>query len=81
MIKKLIQIGSNSTGIILDKAILELLRLNLGSEVEIDIDSKARTLTLRPASESEDERREAFKKAQAKVMSRHKEAFRRLAKR
>ena len=81
MIKNLINIGGTSTGLILDRAILELLKLEQGSAVELNVDSATRTLTLRPAEHETAERRDAFRKAQKQVLGRHREAFRKLSKR
>jgi antitoxin component of MazEF toxin-antitoxin module len=81
MVKSLISIGGTSTGLILDKAILELLKLEQGAQVELSIDSSSRTLTMRPAEEAEPQRREEFHKAQKRVLGRHREAFKKLAKR
>ncbi len=81
MIKNLISIGGTSTGLILDKAILELLKLEQGSQVELSIDSATRTLTVRPAEQEAAERRDEFRKAQKQVLGRHREAFKKLSKR
>jgi len=81
MIKTLISIGGTSTGLILDKAILELLQVEQGSPVKLDVDSNTRTLTVRPADADAVQRREEFRKAQKDVLRRHGEAFRKLSKR
>lgn len=82
MVKHLINIGGSSTGLILDRAILQLLGLEQGSAVELSIDSANRILTLRPAAaEDESARREKFRAAQKGVRTRHAAAFRKLAKR
>ena len=81
MIKTLINIGGTSTGLILDRAILEFLKLEQGSQVVLDIDSNTRTLTVRPATKDDMERRDQFGKAQKQVLNRHREAFRKLSKR
>jgi len=81
LIKTLINIGGTSTGLILDKVILEFLKLEQGSQVVLDIDSTTRTLTVRPATHADMERRDKFRKAQKQILSRHGEAFRKLSKR
>ena len=83
MIKTLISVGGTSTGLILDKPILELLKLELGSQVELGIDSATRTLTVRPAPADPNalQRREEFRNAQKVVLGRHGEAFKKLSKR
>ena len=81
MVKNLINIGGTSTGLILDKAILELLKLEQGSQVELSIDSSTRTLTVRPAEHSPTEASAEFRKAQKQVVGRHRAAFKKLAKR
>jgi hypothetical protein len=81
MIKTLINIGGTSTGLILDKVILEFLKLEQGSQVVLDIDSTTRTLTVRPATQADTERRDKFRKAQKQILNRHGEAFRKLSKR
>ena len=81
MIKPLINIGGTSTGLILDKPILELLNLEQGALVELALDSTTRTLTVRPADQEAVQRRDEFRKAQKEVLRRHGEAFRKLSKR
>ncbi len=81
MIKTLINIGGTSTGLILDRPILELLQLERGSPVVLDVNTETQTLTIRPADADALQRREEFRKAQAEVLQRHGKAFRNLAKR
>jgi antitoxin component of MazEF toxin-antitoxin module len=81
MIKTLISIGGTSTGLILDRQILELLKLEQGAQVELALDSTTRTLTIRPADANAVQRREEFRRAQKQVLGRHGNAFRKLSKR
>jgi antitoxin component of MazEF toxin-antitoxin module len=81
MVKSLISIGGTSTGLILDRAILELLKLEQGSQVELSVDSRTRTLTVRPAEQATTESPDEFRRAQKQVLGRHRAAFRKLAKR
>ena len=48
MTQKIIQIG-NSTGIIIPKAVLELLGVQTGSEVHLESDASTNTVTLQNA--------------------------------
>ncbi len=76
MIKHLQTIG-NSSGIILDKPILELLRIT--PETEIDIETDGKRLILTPIRENND-RQQKLAKVQAHVLQNHERTFRKLAK-
>lgn len=73
MIKKLTTIG-NSLGFIIEKPILELLRIERDTLLEISTDGEA--LIIRPVSADRGER---LRRAAEGIMDRHDEAFRKLA--
>jgi len=73
MIKRLTALG-NSSALIIDKPILELL--NITPETDLNITTDGRTLTIAPLSAlSEAE----FKEAHERVLKRHQNTFRKLA--
>lgn len=72
MRKQITSIG-NSAGIILDKPLLRLLGLEVGSEVELAI-SEDRTLLLRPVAA-----RTAVREHARRVMRKQDKTFRKLA--
>jgi antitoxin component of MazEF toxin-antitoxin module len=76
MVKRLQAIG-NSSGLILDKPILELLRITPETELEISTDGERLIIT--PLRESSPRRRR-IEKAQARTIKGHAETFRKLAK-
>ncbi len=76
MIKHLQTIG-NSAGIILDKPILELLRIT--PETEIDLETDGKRLILTPIRKTDDRRRK-LAKVQVRVLKNHERTFRKLAK-
>ncbi|HPH66205.1 MAG TPA: AbrB/MazE/SpoVT family DNA-binding domain-containing protein [Kofleriaceae bacterium] len=76
MTKNLRQIG-NSYGIIIDKAILELL--NIGPETDLEITTDGKRLMIEPVAQPTS-KREAVKAAHAKAMKKYDTAFKRLAK-
>ncbi|HEV3168337.1 MAG TPA: AbrB/MazE/SpoVT family DNA-binding domain-containing protein [Isosphaeraceae bacterium] len=73
MIKTLTPIG-NSLGLIIDKAILELLKIDRNTKLEVTTDGKG--LHIRPVSEDHHERVMA---AARRVMTVHAEDLRKLA--
>ncbi len=76
MVKRLQAIG-NSSGLILDKPILELLRITPGTELEISTDGERLIIT--PLRENSTRRRR-IEKAQARTIKGHADTFRKLAK-
>jgi len=77
MIRNLRRIG-NSCGIIIDRPVLELLNLEVGSPVKIEIAPGGGGLLLTPATETDHEAR--VREASKNVMARHGSAFEKLAK-
>jgi antitoxin MazE len=75
MTKTLTTIG-NSLGLIIDKPILELLRIDKDTLLEIETDGKA--LIIRPVRE--EDRQSRVRKATEKMMDAHDETLRKLAK-
>ena len=76
MSKRLQAIG-NSAGIIIDKPILELLRITLDTELELKTDGQSLIIT--PVRESSS-RAQRLAKVQTKVIRKHDRTFRKLAK-
>lgn len=74
MVKKLRKIG-NSTGLVLDKATLELAGLREGDEIDVHVNQGSITLT--PARRVNS--KEAFRKAKVEVFDQYDEALGRLA--
>ncbi len=75
MTKTLTTIG-NSLGLIIDKPILELLRIDKDTPLEIETDGKS--LIIRPVHG--EDRRSRVLKATEKMMDAHDETLRKLAK-
>ncbi len=76
MVKRLQAIG-NSSGLILDKPILELLRIT--QDTELDISTDGERLIITPLREGATRKRK-LEKAQARTLKGHAETFRKLAK-
>ena len=76
MTKRLQTIG-NSAGLIIDKPILELLRIT--PETELDIATDGERLIITPIRQTP-ERRRNFTRAQARTLHAHERTFRKLAK-
>jgi len=76
MVKRLQAIG-NSSGLIIDKPILELLRIT--PETELDVSTDGERLIVTPLRKSTG-RRERIARAQARVVANHERTFRKLAK-
>lgn len=75
MIKRLQTVG-NSSGLIIDKPILELLKITSETELEVSTDGERLIVTpLRPKTG-----RSRIAKAQTKVLAGHERTFRKLAK-
>ncbi|HET9957100.1 MAG TPA: hypothetical protein VFQ61_21535 [Polyangiaceae bacterium] len=74
---KRLQIIGNSAGIIIDKPILELLRITPETELELKTDGESVIITpVRKGST----RGERLAKVQSKVVRKHERTFRKLAK-
>ena len=76
MSKRLQAIG-NSAGIIIDKPILELLRITPDTELELKTDGQSLIITPVRGSPS---RAQRLAKVQTKVIRKHERTFRKLAK-
>lgn len=76
MTKRLQTIG-DSAGLIIDKPILELLRIT--AETELDVSTNGDRLIITPIRPTPDRQRK-FKKAQARTLQAHERTFRMLAK-
>ncbi|MBZ5596640.1 MAG: AbrB/MazE/SpoVT family DNA-binding domain-containing protein [Acidobacteriia bacterium] len=74
MVKKLTKHG-NSLALVIDRPILELLRIDQDTLLELSTDGKKLTIALAPASA----RRKKFDKAQSLAHARYGRAFKRLA--
>jgi antitoxin MazE len=76
-VTKRIRAIGNSAGIIIDKPILELLKITPDTELELSTDGERLVITpvRTPAA-----RRAALSKAQRRVVRDHDETFRKLAK-
>jgi antitoxin component of MazEF toxin-antitoxin module len=76
MIKKLVRHG-NSRALVIDKPILELLRIT--DETEIEIITDGTSLTMRPVDQDGTGRRRAFEVAAEDAVNRYGDVFKRLA--
>lgn len=76
MIKRLQTVG-NSSGLIIDKPILELLKITTDTELEISTDGERLIVT---PVRTNTGRQRRFAQAQAKVLAGHAQTFRKLAK-
>jgi antitoxin component of MazEF toxin-antitoxin module len=76
MVKRLQAIG-NSFGVIIDKPILELLKLT--PEVGLDVSTDGERLILTPIRKGASRRRR-LERAQARTLASHERTFRKLAK-
>lgn len=77
MQKKLTKIG-NSYGIVLDKAILDLLHIE--PETILNLELNGSELVIRPeTSKKEESRKEKLKASSQKMLKAHKETYRKLA--
>ncbi len=75
MTKTLTAIG-NSLGLIIDRPILELLKIDKNTPLEIETDGTS--LTIRP--QTKDERRARVRASTKKLMDAHDRTFKKLAK-
>ncbi|HMJ56507.1 MAG TPA: AbrB/MazE/SpoVT family DNA-binding domain-containing protein [Polyangiaceae bacterium] len=76
MIKRLQAVG-NSSGIIIDKPVLELLRITPDTELEISTDGERLIIT---PVRAESDRRRKFARAEKRTLASHERGFRKLAK-
>ena len=76
MVKHLQAVG-NSSGIIIDKPILELLRIT--PETELDVSTDGERLIITPLR-VEANRKSKIARAQARTIANHERTFRKLAK-
>jgi antitoxin MazE len=76
MVKRLQAVG-NSSGIIIDKPVLELLRIT--PETELDVSTDGERLIITPIR-SEGARTKKIARAQARTLASHERTFRKLAK-
>ncbi len=75
MVKHLTAHG-NSAALIIDKPILDILKISMDTPLELSTDGK--NLIVSPIKDAQ--REEKFKKAAAKIMKRHHKTFEDLAK-
>ena len=75
MVKYLTQHG-NSAALVIDKPIMELLNIQMGTPLEVSTDGKS--LVISPVSDIAREKR--FRGALAKVSAKHAKTFSKLAK-
>ena len=76
MVKRLQSVG-NSSAVIIDKPILELLNITPDTELELTTDGERLIITPVRASGS---RKQRLAKAQARTLKNHEKSFRKLAK-
>jgi antitoxin component of MazEF toxin-antitoxin module len=76
MVKRLQAVG-NSSGIIIDKPVLELLRIT--SDTELDVSTDGERLIITPIR-GEGARTRKLARAQARTLASHERTFRKLAK-
>ena len=76
MVKRLQTVG-NSLGLIIDKPILDLLKI--APETELDVSTDGERLIITPIR-SESDRKRRIAKAQARTLATHERTFRKLAK-
>jgi antitoxin component of MazEF toxin-antitoxin module len=77
MIKRLQAVG-NSSGVIIDRPILELLKIT--SETQLEVTTDGERLIITPLSAKVSARKAKVAKAQVKTLTKHAETFRKLAK-
>jgi len=77
MIKRLQAVG-NSSAVIIDKPILELLKIE--ADTELDISTDGERLIITPIRGKAVPRNERIKRAQSKIVKKHAETFKKLAK-
>ena len=76
MVKRLQAVG-NSSGVIIDKPILELLRIT--SETELEISTDGERLIITPLR-SDSVRKRKLARAKERIVAAHERTFRKLAK-
>jgi antitoxin MazE len=77
MIKRLQAVG-NSSGVIIDRPILDLLKITADTQLEVTTDGQRLIIT--PLGTKGAGRAAKIAKAQAKTLAKHAETFRKLAK-
>lgn len=77
MIKRLQAVG-NSSGVIIDRPILDLLKITTDTELEVTTDGERLIIT--PVRAKARDRKARVAKAQAKTVKKHADTFRKLAK-
>lgn len=77
MIKRLQAVG-NSSGVIIDRPILDLL--NITSDTQLEVSTDGERLIITPLQAKGSDRKAKVAKAQAKTLARHTETFRKLSK-
>ena len=77
MMTKRLQAVGNSSGIIIDKPILELLRIT--PDTELDISTDGERLIVTPIR-SDSTRKQKLARAQERALKNHERTFRKLAK-
>ena len=75
MIKRLTRHGNSMAPLVIDRPILDLLKMDAETPLEVTTDGKSLTIALAKSSE----RRKKFEKAQALAHSCYGRAFKRLA--
>ncbi len=79
IMKKLTKLG-NSSALVIDRPILELLNIDSQSPVEISLGADGLSLVIRPVQDKEENRKQ-FTEALSKGNKRHKGAMKKLADR
>lgn len=77
VIKRLQAVG-NSSGVIIDRPILDLLKIT--SETQLEVTTDGERLIITPLSLKGEARKSKVAKAQAKTLAKHVGTFRKLAK-
>jgi antitoxin component of MazEF toxin-antitoxin module len=77
MIKKLSAVG-NSLGIVIEKPILELLKIDRDTELEVTTDGNR--LVLEPVRKASKDRKKRISAVHHKILGQHDATFRKLAK-
>lgn len=76
MIKRLQAVG-NSSGVIIDRPILDLLKITAETQLEVSTDGERLIIT---PLRGKDARKAKGAKAQAKILGKHADTFRKLSK-
>ena len=78
MIKTLKPVG-NSLGLIIDRPILDLLKIDQTTQLEITVSPDGRGLTIRPVDADSAGHRDRVRESASRMMDAHDEAFKTLA--